>query len=119
VNHPILKEGQMWKLKITEVESDQMMKEMNDNLKYMTIQESPETHEEARRFKNEPSAELRNGRKESERRSDTETGMVRRETERRLNDEKQERQLKPFDSTRINRRETKTSKAGRINAIKI
>ena len=58
------------------------------------------------------------GSKESERRSDTETGMVRRETERRLNDEKQERQLKPFDSTRINRRETKTSKAGRINAIK-
>ena len=44
--------------------------------------------------------------------------MARSETERRSNDEKQERQLKSFDSTRINRRETKTSKAGRINAIK-
>ena len=42
VNHPILKEGQMWKLKITEEkqEEDIVMKEMKDKLKHMTIQES-------------------------------------------------------------------------------
>ena len=70
--------------------------------------------EDERRLPNEPSHELRNARKENDRRSDTKT----RQPKRISNDRTHERQLELLDITRINRKVTNPSGAGRINDIK-